>query len=110
MEKELRILGWILQNYHRNPSVAKMAEMFGMSPSVFQQKFRLLYGLSPKRYVLALRMQEVERLLIETNIPIKEIVFALSFNSHSALCAQFRKKHGITASQFRRRSWGGLRE
>lgn len=109
MKNNVQGFGWIFTHYHENPSVEKMAQVFGMDPLPFQRKFKLWSGVSPKKFVQDLRMQEVERLLVETNVSIKEIAFSLSFSDASALSSAFRKKHGVSPSTFRRRSWGGFR-
>jgi len=109
MKNKVKGFGWIFTHYQQNPSVEEMAQVFGMDALLFQRKFKQWSGVSPKKFVYDLRMQEVERLLVETNVTIKEIAFSLSFSDSSALSSAFRKKHGVTPSVFRRRSWGGFR-
>jgi AraC-like DNA-binding protein len=85
------------------------AGIAGFSPGGFSRAFRRATGRSFSDYLIDLRLQEACHQLLDTPRPILEICYAAGFGNLANFNRQFRKRKGVTPSQFRRRIADGLR-
>ncbi|MBV2143093.1 AraC family transcriptional regulator [Falsochrobactrum sp. TDYN1] len=93
-----------LKTNFRNPvSVPEMAATLGISAGHFATCFRESFGQTPHQYLMKLRLDEAERCLCETDMPISEIAARLSFSSQSHLTTALRKHRQLTPGEIRRR-------
>lgn len=99
-----QIENFLKEKYCDPISVPQMAAMLGISAGHFATCFRESFGQTPHQYLLKLRLDEAERRLRETNLPISEIASDLSFSSQSHLTTALRKYRRLTPGEFRRRS------
>jgi AraC family transcriptional regulator of adaptative response/methylated-DNA-[protein]-cysteine methyltransferase len=58
-----RAIAYLSQNYVRQPSLEDAARVAGLSAFHFQREFRALAGISPKRFVAALTLDQAKRML-----------------------------------------------
>jgi AraC-like DNA-binding protein len=83
-------------------TVAKMAALAGLSPSRFTALFREQLHQSPRQYVISLRMNRAETLLLESDLTQAEISEILGFNDVYFFNRQFTKHHGKSPGRFRK--------
>lgn len=94
-----------LNDKFREPvSVPDMASALGISAGHFATRFRESFGQTPHQYLMSLRLDEAERWLRETDMPISTIAARLSFSSQSHLTTALRKYRRLTPGEIRRRS------
>ena len=98
--------GWILEHYRDNPKILDIAQMFHYSETYFNKIFRREFGITPKQYILELRLEEARRLLEEWNVKPSWLFAELGFSDHSTFIMQFKRKFGLTPKEYRNRSWG----
>ncbi|MFO1076303.1 MAG: helix-turn-helix domain-containing protein [Planctomycetota bacterium] len=80
-------------------SLARMAEL---SVRQFGRKFLATFRMTPRSYLMQLRINRATELLAETQKPITEIALAAGFYDHSDFARHFKKHTGQSASEFRR--------
>lgn len=80
------------------PSLAKMA---GMSVRQFERKFRATFQMTPRDYLIRMRLIAACELLARTNQPLTTIALECGFYDHSDFARQFRRHMDQTASQYR---------
>lgn len=85
-----------------NMEMDDLLERVNMSYSAFQRSFKEYTGLSPYRYFLQLKIHEACRLLMENHFTIKEIAFKLSFENPYYFSRLFKKKTGLTPTEWQR--------
>ena len=73
-----------------------------MSYSAFQRVFKIYTGLSPYQYYLQMKIHEPCRLLLEQNLSVKEIAYQLSFDNPYYFSRLFKKKTGMTPTEWQR--------
>lgn len=78
-----------------------VAEKFNLSYAYLSQIFKDFNDESFINYLQQLRMKEAERLLVETNLPVKDIVTASGYNSSNTFGKAFKRMHGVSASVYR---------
>lgn len=86
------------------PSMEKLAEEAGYSPSRFRTLFRQHTGLSPARYFLNLRMEQSACLLKETTLPIKRIAYRCGYGEVSHFNRAFTKHYSQSPGRYRKRN------
>lgn len=91
----------ILATLPQTLGAVALAAKFGMSRSHFGYLFRKRTGMTPSRFAIQLRIQEVEKMLLSTREPLKTIADACGFANANHLCRVFRRFRHITPNAFR---------
>ncbi|MDT0157935.1 AraC family transcriptional regulator [Microbacterium sp. ARD32] len=86
----------------RDWSVEAMASVSALSRSVFAERFRLAFGVSPAQYVAEVRMRAARALLTDGR-GVSEVSRELGYGSDEGFSRAFRRHTGMTPSAFRRR-------
>jgi len=97
----LRIKEWVEANYRDDIRLADIASVACMSKSSFCRFFKLHTGKTVSEYVLDIRLGHAIRRLLNTADPINNISNECGFNNVSNFNRVFKKKKGMSPSQFR---------
>ena len=81
----------------------------GISYSLFRHTFKQHSGLSPKAYLIELRIERARSLLTGTSLSVKEVADQLSFETPYYFMRLFKNKTGMTPTQWRTYSRGRRR-
>jgi len=82
-------------------SIEHLARLSSMSLSTFERKFKQHFALTPKQYILNMRVHEACRLLPSCQ-SIERVALDTGFGGQSYFTAQFRSVVGITPKQYQR--------
>ena len=85
-------------------SIRMLSRRVNLSPSRLRQLFNKETGRSPMGYLSDVRMQKAGELLRSTFLSIKEVTFLCGVKDVSHFTRDFKKKYGLTPSEFRARS------
>lgn len=96
----------IIEDNEEEPSLEKLAEAVGRSPSYFHRKFKATIGLTPKDYAAAHRAKKVREGL-ETGNSVTEAIYDAGFNSSGRFYEKSTGMLGMTPTQYRA---GGVNE
>ena len=77
--------------------------MVDTSPSNFRRQFTRTLGISPGRYLTAIRLNAARKLLETTEKLVSEIANETGFWDQSHLTKLFKRERGITPGEYRRR-------
>lgn len=83
------------------PSVPEIARLCGFSTHYFCRLFRQHTGQSIGRYLAKWRLQRAERLLLETDLPLKVIAYQLGFANAANFSTAFRNERDQAPGSFR---------
>lgn len=86
-------------------SESDVAAHVNLSYSYFSRIFRRVVGKSFHDYLTTVRINEAERLLLSTDLPITEIALSVGFGTSSHFIETFRKVRHTTPKQYRL-NWG----
>lgn len=99
---EARIL---MKERVENPlSPEELAGQLGLGYSWFRRMFKEYTGVSPAQYQLQQKLMRAKELLTGSNLNISEIAYSLKFENAGQFSTFFKKKVGITPSEFRERA------
>lgn len=73
-----------------------IAEELGISTRQLERLFGRYMHCSPKKYLIDLRLQKAQRLLVQTELSVTEIAMACGFNSSGHFSRVFRAEFGIS--------------
>ena len=83
-------------------NVDDIARDAGISKSYFQRLYREVFNTSCMDDIINARIERAKRLLENTDLPIGDIADECGYSSGSHFMRQFRKKTGLTASEYRK--------
>ena len=98
LEETLR---WIQTRKFEKIPLDELARHCHSSRSSFEKKFRRVFGVSPGKYLLDLRLAETERLLRGSGLSCAEIAEAAGFANQFIFSRLFRKRYGISPRAYR---------
>ncbi len=83
-------------------SAEDVADHVGLSRHVLERKFRQLIGRSPHAEIRIVQIARIKQLLIETDMPLKNIADAVGISHTEYVSVMFAREVGITPGMFRR--------
>jgi AraC-like DNA-binding protein len=93
-----RICDYIESNLSQKIGLAGLAAMSGLSTHHFARAFHQSVGIPPHSYLLRRRLEHVEHMLRETQLPLSEIALATGFSDQSHLARHFHRLTGVSPS------------
>lgn len=84
-----------------------MADEVRMSAPYFQKRFKEVTGSTPMAYLHDLRLEKARELLEEEQcfLQVKEIGSTVGLANDSHFTRDFKKKCGLTPSEYRKQHW-----
>lgn len=91
----------IWEGYSEPLSLADIAKIAFLSRFHFCRVFREATGVSPGRFLSAVRIYHAKRLLASTSLSVTEISFAVGYNSLGSFTNRFTESVGASPTRFR---------
>lgn len=91
---------WIALQFNQTISIGQMASSLGYHRAHLSKAFKQRTGMSPKQYLLKVRMEKAEELL-KGSLPIEQVASAVGFADALYFSKQFRKWSGMPPSEYR---------
>jgi LacI family transcriptional regulator len=89
---------------HQEIRVSDLVRELAVARRALEQRFVRLVGRSPAEEIRHVRIEEVKRMLVETDLSIAEISRATGFGHQDLLSRVFRRSSGLTPTEFRRQN------
>ena len=86
-------------------TVTALAAAVNLSPSRLTVLFRRETGVTPARFLRALRMERAKLLLERTFLTVKEVMAFVGVSDPSHFTRDFSRHHGVPPTRLRQRSW-----
>ena len=99
-----RVIALMRDDITRGLPLREMARLVNLSPARLSYLFNSETGMSPARYLRSLRMSEAAILLSSTFLSIKEIMTRVGFKDESHFVRDFKRIHGATPTEYRKRN------
>jgi len=101
-EVALEVKQKIEEAYYMQCELAQKFKEVGLTARRLTDIFKDEYGMTPKSYVDSLRLEEAKSLLTNSEEKIIDIAYSIGFASLSAFYSFFKKKVGVTPSDYRK--------
>ena len=99
-----RVVSYMYERHGEPISLADMAEVARLSQFHFSRTFQAATGVSPGRFLSAIRLHRAKTLLLTTSETVTDISYTVGYNSLGTFTTRFTKSVGIPPMQFRRTS------
>lgn len=83
-------------------NIDKICEHGSISVSTLQRKFHDHFGMSPKQYLIKLRMNRALEFLIANELSVQEIALACGFSDEKYFSRAFKNQYGYPPSQIKK--------
>jgi AraC family transcriptional activator of pobA len=100
MEAFVRFKHLVEESFPHQPTVADLARALGQSETRLYTVVKKLSGLSPKEYLTKRTVVEAQRLLVYSQLSVKELARHLGFDDESYFSRLFKKEVGQSVSAF----------
>jgi AraC-like DNA-binding protein len=97
-----KAINCIWERYSEPLSLTEIAESAQLSRFYFARVFRHVTGISPGRFLAAVRIYQAKRMLLSTSMTITDISFAVGYNSLGSFTNHFTGSVGVSPGRFRR--------
>ena len=92
---------FIKKNYRRRITINDLVEKFSYTPSYINRVFKKVYGISPIRYQVNLRIEKAKELLrAQPNADIKAIASAIGYDDPRYFSRVFHQFEGVSPSDW----------
>jgi AraC-like DNA-binding protein len=106
-----KAVGQVIQSMHENLgeplTLDEMARTAMFSKFHFTRMFQRVTGISPGRFLAAVRLQEAKQLLASTSLSVTEITHRVGYSSVGTFSSRFSSSVGVPPRIFRR--FGGVK-
>ncbi len=99
-----RVVSYMYERYNEPISLNDMAEVARLSQFHFSRTFLAVTGVSPGRFLSAIRLHRAKDLLLKTTETVTSISYLVGYNSLGTFTTRFTRSVGISPNQFRRAS------
>lgn len=98
-----RVVAYLMEHSSDDVRLATAVRLSGRSQATFGRQFLKLTGRTFVSYLTALRLQEVQRALLETDRSVTDIAFGAGFTGLPHFYTVFRRATGCNPLTFRRK-------
>lgn len=98
---EQRVLNYIDRNVKDGISLEQAAEYANMSSYYFSRFFKKITGVNFITYVTDCKIAVAQEMLVDTDMPVISIAYELSYNEANYLSKVFKRKVGMTPTEYR---------
>ncbi|MGI6566046.1 MAG: PocR ligand-binding domain-containing protein [Limnochordia bacterium] len=95
-------VSYIKEHFREELTLEDVAQEVHFSPFYVSRLFKEELGLTFIEYLTKIRIDEAKRLLLETNKTVSEIADLVGYQDPSYFTKVFKKREGVTPTQFRR--------
>lgn len=96
-----RVLSFMEEHYGEPVTLAEMARIAGLSRMHFAAQFRISTGAKPHEYLLRLRVERAQKLMLESDEPLAQVAFSVGFQTQAHFTTVFRRFASTTPHRWR---------
>jgi AraC family transcriptional regulator len=89
-----RLEAHIHKHFARRTQISELAAVAGVSPSSFTASFARTFGVPPHKYIINLRLDFAQRLLVRGELTLPDIAEIAGFSDQSHLASTLKNYRG----------------
>ena len=101
-----QMMAFLQTHFREKLTLDQVAEAANVSRNTCLTCFRRVLGLSPMEYLLSYRLSQAAHLLLTSDLPVARVAEACGLGDASYFGKCFRRKTGLSPSQYRRETPG----
>lgn len=95
---------YINTHIHTDIRVNEIAEILGISNTYLEKQFKNRFDMSPKQYIMNLKLKTAEKMLIGTDLKVTETANSVGFGDVLSFSRFFSGRKGVSPTAFRNNS------
>ncbi len=103
----VRSLRYMENNLSENVTVDDLSQIANLSRFHFSRTFKRTTGMSPKRFLAYMRVEQAKQLLRDRDSKVSHIAAEVGFQDFSSFTRHFKHFEGVTPSEFKRKQRSG---
>ncbi len=96
-----RVLAFMEAQYGETVTLADMARIAGLSRMHFAAQFRISTGAKPHEYLLRLRVERAQKIMLESDEPLAQVALSVGFQTQAHFTTVFRRFASTTPHRWR---------
>ena len=104
IERMKGVIQFVENHYSEQITQRVVAEKFYFSQVYFSRYFKKCMGMTFTEYLTSFRLEKARKELVHTTKSVSQIALDNGFSDDRRLIIAFKKKHGITPLQYRKRN------
>ncbi|MCI3925096.1 AraC family transcriptional regulator [Paenibacillus sp. TRM 82003] len=93
---------WLSLQYAQPVSIEQLAQSLGYHRTHLTKIFKKQIGVSPMQFLMNIRLEQAKSLL-DSHWTIEQVASSVGFSDALYFSKQFRKRYGVSPSEYRRR-------
>ena len=98
----LELKDYIEENINKDINLDELANKVHLSKTYFVKKFKILFGLSPMKYISGVRIGKAKQMIIEGKLSIQQISDLVGYNSLHHFSAAFKQSVGLSPTEYQK--------
>lgn len=95
------VMNLVSKNFGNNITLEDMASEAAISPYHFSRLFKQTIGLSPHKFLMAYRIEQSQKMLLDKDKPMIEIAHLCGFSDQAHFSRVFKQIQGVTPKKWR---------
>lgn len=92
---------YINENYMREIKIEDLSSQIGFERTYFYKLFTARMGVSPKEYLISLRIDKAKSLIFGSDYTLEQIAGLVGYEDYNSFARIFKKKTGISPKEYR---------
>ncbi|WP_294183800.1 response regulator [uncultured Clostridium sp.] len=97
------VLNFVEKNFKSNITLKDAAAYVNLSVSYLSKLFKKSIGMNFNEYLTSRRIEEAKIILSDRRVSINNLAFNVGYNEPNYFCRVFKRKEGITPSEYRKK-------
>ena len=97
-----KVINYICNNLDKKITVDQLAKLTGLNKSYLCSLFKKEISVTIQKYILLVRVETAQKMLIETDFKEADISYTLGFSTQSYFCKCFKDLIGSTPHEYRK--------
>jgi YesN/AraC family two-component response regulator len=95
------MIEYITANFNKKLSLIRLSELFNMNQTYICDLFTKHYSSTFTVFISNLRMREASRLILENDVPLKQISLHCGYSDYQKFCTAFKQHFGKTPTEYK---------
>ena len=95
------LVAYVAANFNKKLSLKELSRVYNMSPTYICDLFAKNYESTLTIFITSLRMKEAGRMILEADVPLKEISSFCGYPNYYHFCKVFKAYYGMAPSEYR---------
>ena len=91
-------------NFDKHITIPQLARQAGINEAKLKEGFKELFGQGIHTYLLQLRLQKAQHLLLTTELTVTDITYHIGYSHVTHFTTLFKKELGLTPTEWRKKN------